>query len=77
MSQRLVLFSDGERGRSIIAAFADRTGLEAHDLPDGGAEFMLGPGDHEVHLVHTLTEIDPRWTDHLALGDPRPGAETV
>lgn len=71
MSDRIVLVphGDGAEAQSIIDAFADRTGLEPDELTEG-VEFLLGPDDHGIEVVATLNEIDPGWTDHLALGDP-------
>jgi hypothetical protein len=39
--------------------------------------FELGPEDHSVHVVRTLTEIDPEWAVHVALGDPGAAPEGV
>ena len=71
MAERIVLLSrgDGSRAREIIDSFAQRSGLEPQDV-DGGVEFPLSGSDHEVPVVQTLTEIDPGWPDHLALGEP-------
>jgi len=74
MSDQLVLLTQGdeERSRQIIDAFAQKTGLSANRRPDGVA-FELGPDDHRIEVVRTLTEIDSGWSEHVALGDP--GAE--
>jgi hypothetical protein len=71
MAERIVLLTRGEgpRAREIIDSFAQRSGLEPRDV-DGGVEFPLSGDEHAVPVVQTLTEIDPGWTDHLALGDP-------
>jgi hypothetical protein len=71
MADRIVLLTrgDGARAHEIIDSFAQRSGLEPHEV-DGGVEFPLSGDDHEVPVVQTLTEIDPGWTDHLALGEP-------
>lgn len=71
MAERIVLLArgDGERAQSLIREFAQRTGLEARPV-EGGAEFPLSGEEHQVPVVQTLTEIDPAWTDHLAVGDP-------
>ena len=71
MAERIVLLARGDesRAREIIDDFAQRTGLEPRDV-DGGVEFPLSGDDHQVPVVQTLTEIDPGWTDHLAIGDP-------
>ena len=72
MADRIVLLTRGDQSRAgrIIASFAERTGLARQDV-DGGASFPLKAGDHRVEVVQTLTDIDPEWTEHLALGDPQ------
>jgi hypothetical protein len=74
MADRIVLLSRGEgsRAQEILDAFAERTGLQPHEIP-GGAEFPLEGKDHEIEVVQTLTGIDPSWTDHVALGSPEGG----
>jgi len=71
MADRIVLLSRGDetRAQEIIDSFAEQTGLEPTEI-DGGAEFPLGPDDHDVDVVETLNEIDDSWPDHLELGDP-------
>jgi hypothetical protein len=74
--QILFLFlpeGDNDRAKRILASFADRTGLVA-ETAAGGTCFPLGPDDHRVKVIQTLTAIDPQWTQHLALGDPAAGA---
>jgi hypothetical protein len=74
MADRLILLSRGDeqRSRQIIDAFQERTGLSAQQ-EDDRAVFELSPDDHRIEVVQTLTEIDPEWGQHVALGDP--GAE--
>jgi hypothetical protein len=71
MAERIVLMTRGDQRQAwaIIDAFAERTGLEARKS-DRVAEFPLGPDDHHIQVVQTLTDIDPRWSDHVALGPP-------
>jgi hypothetical protein len=68
--------SDGPRAQNIIRRFAERTGLDP-DQHDGSVIFDLGPDDHQIEVVRTLTEIDPEWPEHLSLGDPaaEPGGD--
>jgi hypothetical protein len=74
IADQLVLEERGDSGRAqeIIRAFAERTRLSA-ETEGRRSVFTLGPDAHSVEVVQTLTEIDPEWTEHLALGDP--GAE--
>lgn len=60
---------DGDRAQEIIRSFQERTGL-AGERTDARAVFELGPEDHSVEVIRTLTEIDPEWSEHVALGDP-------
>lgn len=71
MADRVILLDqgDGPRASAIINAFAERTGLEPEEI-EGGASFPIEGEEHEIDIVRTLDEIDPDWTDHLALGDP-------
>jgi hypothetical protein len=34
-----------------------------HPLP-------LGPDDHRVKIIQTLSDINPHWAAHVVLGDP-------
>lgn len=54
----------------IIEVFAERTGLEAR-RSERVAEFPLRPGQRNIQVVATLTDIDREWRRHVALG-PRP-----
>lgn len=74
MSDRVVLLNrdSDDHAQEIIAAFAQRTGLESQPI-EGGTAFLIGAHDHGVEIVQTLNEIDPQWSEHLYLGDP--GAE--
>jgi hypothetical protein len=60
-----VLDEDGER---ILDEFEQQTGLESEETDDGRL-YPLGPDDHDIEVVGTLTDIDDAWTDHLALQD--------
>lgn len=61
--------NEGARAANIIRRFGERTGLEP-DQRGGTATFHLGPEDHQIEVVRTLTEIDPDWAEHVSLGDP-------
>lgn len=71
MSDQILFLSkdDEVRAKRILEAFADRTGLVGV-AADGGTCFPLGPDDHRVKVIQTLTDIDPQWADYLTLGDP-------
>jgi hypothetical protein len=71
MADCVILLREGdeERASEIVQAFAERTGLEGEEV-QGGTSFSLEGEEHEVEVVQTLNEIDPDWSEHLALGDP-------
>jgi hypothetical protein len=59
--------SDAER---ILDEFEEQTGLASETLDDDTRVFPLDADDHGIDVVQTLTDIDARWTDHLALQAP-------
>ena len=79
MADRLILRPAGDPAEAprLIAAFGPAPGLEPQPSAEGGVEFPLGPGDHGIKVVQTLTGIAEDWATHVQLGDPshtdRPG----
>ena len=71
MANQVILPREGDERRAdeIIRAFAERTGLEPQQI-DGGTSFPIEGAEHATNVVQTLDEIDPDWTEHVALGDP-------
>jgi hypothetical protein len=63
--------SDAER---ILDEFEERTGLASETSEDDTRVFPLNGEDHGVDVVQTLTDIDARWTDHLAVQAPESDA---
>jgi hypothetical protein len=53
----------------IIEAFEQRSGLTA-DTRGDNRYYELHDEDHRERIVRTLTEIDPRWTDHIGFRIP-------
>ena len=74
MADRLILVPRGDAAEAqrIIDAFGERTGLAGAPAAGGGTEFPLGPEDHGIKVVETLTAIADDWPEHVALGDPAP-----
>jgi hypothetical protein len=72
VADKLTLLPRGDerRAREIVVEFAERTGLTPEVLPGGGASFSLAGEDHRIEVVQTLTEIDPSWSECVALGAP-------
>ncbi len=55
--------------RRILDEFERRTDLHAEPHGDG-ILFELHGAEHETHIVQTLNEIDPAWTEHVGLRFP-------
>jgi hypothetical protein len=62
------LDSSAEADR-ILDEFERRTGLRA-DVQEDGRSYALHDEDHRTQIVQTLTQIAPRWTDHLGFKLP-------
>jgi hypothetical protein len=58
---------DGER---ILDEFEQQTDLAAEE--DGGEArvYPLDGEDHQIEIIDTLNDIDPEWTQHIALEMP-------
>jgi hypothetical protein len=71
MAGQVILLREGDpqHADEIIGAFAEQTGLQAREI-DGGASFLIKGSEHAINVIQTLDEIDPDWTEHVALGDP-------
>jgi hypothetical protein len=50
----------------ILDAFEAQTGLESEKPDDRTRVYPLEGDEHHIKVVQTLTDIDERWTDHLA-----------
>jgi hypothetical protein len=53
----------------ILAEFDRRTGL-APDVRGDDRYYELHDEDHRERVVHTLTDIDADWTDHVGFKLP-------
>jgi hypothetical protein len=71
MAEELILLSrgDADSAQRIFVAFAERTGLAAEPVT-GGVSYRLEGPDHRIKIVEILTDIDPDWPRHVALGQP-------
>jgi hypothetical protein len=65
----LVCRGDADAAQRIFMAFAERTGLVAEPVT-GGVSYLLEGTDHRIKIVEILTDIDPHWPRHVALGQP-------
>jgi hypothetical protein len=71
MANELLLLRRGDEqsAQRIFDAFAERTGLTARPVT-GGVSYVLEGTDHRIKIVESLTDIDPHWPRHVALGQP-------
>ncbi len=73
MADRIILLadsaSDAGEAQHLIDRFAEAVDIEPEPV-EGGYAFELSPEDHAIDVTRTLNDLDPRWTDHLSLGDP-------
>jgi hypothetical protein len=75
MAKELIFLTDGDaRAERVVEVFAQSTGLTIEPIDDG-AKLALRGTDHRVKVVETLTDIDPNWSDYLALGAPEAAAD--
>jgi len=70
MADTITLLPKDDDGARILDEFEQQTDLSpAND--DGDARvYALEGDDHQVEIVQTLTDIDPAWTEHIALEMP-------
>jgi hypothetical protein len=72
MADTITFLPKDDEGERILDAFEQQTDLEAEAGADGDTArvYPLEGDDHQVEIVETLTGIDARWTDHIALQMP-------
>jgi hypothetical protein len=71
MADTIIFVTKDDEGARILDEFEQQTELEPEG--DGGGERRVYPlegEDHQIEIVETLTDIDPEWTEHLALESP-------
>ncbi len=56
-------------GARILDEFERRTGLEA-DMRGDDRYYEVHDDEHRERIVHTLTDIDARWPDHVGFKMP-------
>jgi hypothetical protein len=61
-----------EQAERILDAFEERTGLRG-ERDAQGRIYELASEEQELDVTEALAAIDPGWTDHVALEDPRTG----
>jgi hypothetical protein len=71
MADTITFLPKDDAGEQILDEFEQQTDLEAATGDDENARvYSLAGDDHRTDIVQTLTEIDPEWSEHIALQMP-------
>lgn len=72
MADTITFLPKDDEGERILDEFEQQTDLEATsgDDDDAARVYALEGDDHQVEIVQTLTDIDPKWSEHIALEMP-------
>lgn len=71
MADTITFLPKDDDGERILDEFEQQTDLEATSDGDESARaYALEGEDHRVEIVQTLTDIDPEWSEHIALQMP-------
>lgn len=73
MADTITLLPKDDEGERILDEFEQQTDLSpsGEDGEDGASRvYPLEGDDHQVEIVQTLTDIDPEWSQHIALEMP-------
>lgn len=71
MADTITFLPKDDAGERILDEFEQQTDLEASSGGDESARaYALAGEDHRVEIVQTLTDIDPKWSEHIALEMP-------
>jgi hypothetical protein len=65
----LLAQGDPRQAQRIFESFAERTGLVPEPVA-GGVRYVFDNTEREVKVIQTLTDIDAKWTLHVALAQP-------
>jgi hypothetical protein len=72
MADTITFLPKDDEGERILDEFEQQTDLtaEAGEEGDAARVYPLEGDDHQVEIVQTLTDIDPEWSQHIALEMP-------
>ena len=71
MADTITFLPKDDDGERILDEFEQQTDLEATTGDDDSARvYALEGDDHKIEIVQTLTDIDPEWSQHIALEMP-------
>jgi hypothetical protein len=61
-----------DQAERILDRFEERTGLRGERSSEGRI-YELASEEQELDVTEALAAVDPGWTEHVALEDPRTG----
>jgi hypothetical protein len=71
MASTITFVAKDDEGERILDEFEQQTDLEpAEDEGSARRVYPLEGEDHQIEIVDTLTDIDPEWSEHIALEAP-------
>jgi hypothetical protein len=71
MADTITLVAKDDDGERILDEFEEQTELTASEGEDEARRvYAIEGDDHEIEVVQTLTDIDPEWSDHVAVEMP-------
>jgi hypothetical protein len=73
MADTITFLPKDDEGERILDEFEQQTDLETEAGEEDGAAarvYSLEGSDHRVEIVQTLTDINPEWSEHIALEMP-------
>ena len=68
----LVNLDGSEQAERILDRFEERTGWRGERASQGRI-YELESEEQELEVTEALAAVDPAWTEHVALEDPRTG----
>jgi hypothetical protein len=71
MADTITLLPKDDDGERILDEFEQQTDLEPDADAEGAARvYPIEGDDHQIEIVQTLTDIDPQWSEHVAIEMP-------
>ncbi|HET6509832.1 MAG TPA: hypothetical protein VFG42_23765 [Baekduia sp.] len=71
MADSITFLAKDDEGQRILDELEQQTDLRAEAGDEGDTRvYPLEDEEHRIEIVQTLTDIDPEWSEHLALQMP-------
>ncbi|HEY6762323.1 MAG TPA: hypothetical protein VI318_22680 [Baekduia sp.] len=72
MATTITFIPQDDEGERILDEFEQQTSLDAEPGEDDASSrtYPLEGDDHRIEIIETLDDIDPEWTEHVALESP-------